>query len=67
MQEISSHNQQLRLELQRLSEESVVEQERSQAYINQLKKYQKDFEVESERNRQLEVDIFFTFSKCFLK
>jgi ribosome-binding protein 1 len=55
IQELSSINDQLRMESLRLNEENIAEKERSQSCMLQLNNFKHEFEQKTERNRQLEV------------
>lgn len=65
VQELSTINNQLRLELGRFTEENITEKERCQSFIVQLSNFQNELEQKSERNRQLEVTRSCT--KCVTK
>ncbi|XP_044263237.1 ribosome-binding protein 1 isoform X2 [Tribolium madens] len=54
VQEMGALNNQLRMELTRITEENLVEKERSQSFILQLSNFQKELEQKTDRNRQLE-------------
>jgi ribosome-binding protein 1 len=54
IQELSSINDQLRMESLRLNEENIAEKERSQSCMLQMNNFKHEFEQKTERNRQLE-------------
>ncbi|KAJ3648678.1 hypothetical protein Zmor_020462 [Zophobas morio] len=54
VQELSSINNQLQMELAHFTEENMGEKERNQSLILQLNSFQKELEQKSDRNRQLE-------------
>ncbi|RZB39983.1 ribosome-binding protein 1-like [Asbolus verrucosus] len=53
-QELSTINNQLRMELTRLDEENCAEKDRNQSFIVQLNNFQKELEQTTDRNQQLE-------------
>ena len=68
VQELSSINNQLQMELAHFTEENMGEKERNQSLILQLNSFQKELEQKSDRNRQLEVQFsIWRYTKYFLQ